>query len=272
MNKETPESFIRKLTGKKTGFPGAMAINVDFSKKLNWDDYLITNKLDGERFLLFGFDGNGYRMNRKCIIEKLSFLIPNGTVIDTEYYNELYHIIDFIAESGQLKKDSFSNRIKQVKDLILPKEIIFKHFLKISKKNIEYLKKELKKVYLQEFEGYIFVEKKSKISFKTTSSILKWKLFELNTVDFLYDDGELKVKTSKGLVVKGNSFFQNYINGILIENGNIIECKPVILDGKINWIPYRFRYDKSDPNFITVYNNVIQTIKEFQPIEKLLNI
>ena len=265
------ESFIRQLTGKKTGFPGAMAINVDFNSNLNWNDYLITNKLDGERFLLFGYNNDGYRMNRKCEIEKLPFLIINGTVFDTEYYNGKYHIIDFIAEDSKLKNISFSNRIKEVSKLILPKEIVFKNFLKISKNNILFLKKELKKVYSQEFEGYIFVEKKSKISFKTTSSILKWKLFELNTVDFLYDNGQLKIKTSKGLVVKGDSFYQNYINGTLINNGDIIECQPMIINCKITWVPYRFRYDKSDPNFITVYNNVIQTIKYFKPIEKLLN-
>jgi len=260
----SPISFIKNLTGKKKGYPGAQPSNLNLNYKYSWKDWYISNKFDGERILLFGYQNKSYSINRKNELSTVNFFIRNGDVFDTEKVNNNYYILDFIAENEKLLDIPFYKRIRLFLEILSYKNSNLKSKLFLNFNSQEKLKLdlELKKVH-SVFEGYIFTFKRTKITFSTTKNILKWKPLEMNTIDFLYNKGKLFVGAKKGL---------EYISVLLpteieIPDNSIIECIPILNGPKIYWSFFRFRNDKLKPNFITVYNNTIDTILNFKELQ-----
>lgn len=263
---EDANSYIRKVTGKNKGYPGAQPIVLDPKKSYNFSTFYIANKFDGERMLVFGWNNKSYQMDRKGTIQQILFFVRNGDVFDTEKVNQDYYILDFIAENEKVLDLPFYKRIRLFLSIksYSKSNLKPKLFLDFKKQNEKILEKERKKLK-QPFEGYIFTVKTTPVTFITTSDILKWKPLELNTVDFLYKDGKLFVGTKNGLVERGKFIGTGTGNDVKIENGQIIECKPGLF--KDTWEFFRFRNDKTKPNFITVYNSTFKTIQNFKPLE-----
>lgn len=258
-----PISFIKNTTGKKKGYPGAQPSNLNLKYKYNWKDWFISNKFDGERILLFGYENKSFSLNRKNELSTVNFFIRNGDIFDTEKVNNNYYILDFIAENGKLLDIPFYKRIDAFKKIpsYSKSNLKSKLFLDFKKENKIKLESELKKIHTK-FEGYIFTFKRTKITFNTTKNILKWKPLELNTVDFLYLDGKLFVGDNKGLKQVGILLPTE----TEIPESSIIECTCVLNGNDIYWNFFRFRNDKLKPNFITVYYNTLNTISNFKEL------
>ena len=202
-------------------------------------------------------------MNRKGEFLETNVFIRDGDVFDTEKVGENYFVLDFIIENEKILEIPFYKRIRLFLSIktYSKSNLLPKLFLDFKKENEKVLEKERKK-WKQPFEGYIFTTKTMPVVFNTTNDIMKWKPLELNTVDFLYKDEKLYVGGKSGLLEKDTLLPTDTI----VKNGQIIECKPFINSGKLYWVFFRFRNDKSKPNYITVYNSTLKTIKNFKEL------
>jgi mRNA capping enzyme, C-terminal domain len=266
------EKALRKRLGKSKGFPGAQPVNVSPQSKLK--NYYISNKFDGERFIIFGCDGASWKMDRKCEITQVPFDVSEKDIFDVEKVGKNYYILDYLSLN---KKTPFSKR-KEIFENIHAKyysssPLKLKLFLDTSQESLDPLKEELARVHKahrSEFEGYIFTKKSLGIVFGTCKFIMKWKPFELNTVDFYYSKKQIFIGGDRGLTFVSKI---KIIEPEVLEklrDSDIIECYPKVSRGQIIWKFYRFRKDKNYPNFITVYYNILETLNNFKDIKEYL--
>lgn len=257
----------KKIT-KKKNFSGVQPVTISSSKLKKNADYVITKKLDGRRFLLMTYLNNVYAISTKLTVRKLPFVnkYMDDLIFDSEYFREAYHIFDLIQEAP------FDERMKKIQE-------IYKRFEPYKNTKIHiYIKKyehsedfaELFKklsVGLDEkvYDGLIVLNKKQTYS---KSSPFKWKPAHMNTVDFKIKkkDGktfELYVTNKKGLEL----FAETDVSAKdynLYADDSVVEFK---FDNK--WIPMRIRFDKENPNFITVAeDNLNATMYPFEPATK----
>ena len=221
----------------------------------NSKDWYITNKLDGERFILY----SDKLLNRKGEIIKTDIVeLPKNEVYDVEKVGNKLYVIDYLTDL----QSRFMDRIKKGKKVAKEHKLnlYFKHFLPATSNNLIKLQKEFEK-FDSEFEGYILVKKTDTVKIGTTNSIIKWKPLNLNTVDFLYKRGSIYILGEKGLIKIGD-----LNNNIAIKENSIIEMKPYLQGSLIKWEFMRYREDKNKPNFVTTYKSTVKNIINFKDI------
>jgi mRNA (guanine-N7-)-methyltransferase len=232
-------------------------------------EYSVSLKLDGIRVLLIVILDKVFFINSKFHSNILDLSLKNeafdGTILDTEYKDGVYHIFDCIA---------FKNKdLRKTKGIFLKKRLEFvEDFLKNLGGNVITLKKHLfgdihqnsmkllKNAVSEDYDGLIFtpVNECYPLNSRSPGVPLKWKAPSSNTIDFrLKSDSEnrmqLLVNSDKGEVL----FEVEDYPGI----GYLTEC-PKELCGKIFECAFskkenRFelvkeRSDKSKPNYITI--------------------
>jgi SAM-dependent methyltransferase len=240
-----------------------------FEKKEN---YAITKKLDGLRYLLVTLKGQMYSISSKLEIRWVPYKSKGleNFIFDTEYFRGYYHIFDIVTPE-------FPTLFKRVEEIIkiLPKiealggakPVVLKEYY--FTKNLENLysvfKDQTKNLDDKIYDGLILVKQDEPYK---KSNPLKWKPVHMNTVDFqivkkenltfelLVGDVEALKHFGNTLVTKKH--YDTY------KTGDIIEFS---YDGN-KWVPIKLRNDKSKPNFYTVAEDNFQAVlSPFNPEE-----
>lgn len=188
---------------------------------LLWDnDYIVLDKSDGERSLIFINSGSFYCIDRFMHISKLNVKFPSkkgmlldGTLLDTEIFKDKSLIVVFdmlFFNSQDYRPYVTANRIEKARHIIEAISDIegytfdIKEYIRWqSKKQLDSatLKKLMQKNY--KTDGFICVPNSPCPRTRKWSSLLKWKPSNLNSID-LYVEPIKDTKNSYNLMVQTN--------------------------------------------------------------------
>jgi ubiquitin C-terminal hydrolase len=248
-------------------------------------DYTITNKLDGERFYIFFCADGLYAINKRKVRKISNDVFSSVTVLDTEYFNNIYYIFDCLIYKGDslIHKSELYDRIKEGKffENFMPKLFKVKEFKRAGKEknSLEYYAKKLLNQDRENNDGLIFTPS----DFLTDMSpIYKWKYPSKMSIDFMihkiYENNGI---TTYHLYVKGEGgkLYPYIIDGL---KEAIFQTKEKLKDSGIYEFTYdkendkfnvlRERTDKTDPNYITVADNVWEDMKNPFTEEELIKL
>lgn len=248
-------------------------------------DYTITNKLDGERFYIFFCKEGLYAINKRKVRKISSDSFSSVTVLDTEYFNNIYYIFDCLIYKGDslIHKSELYNRIKEAKffEDFMPHLFKVKEFKRTGKEkdSLEYYAKKLLNQDRENNDGLIFTPS----DFLTDMSpIYKWKYPSKMSIDFMiHKIYENEGITTYHLYVKGEGgkLYPYVIDGL---KEATFQTKEKLKDSGIYEFTYdkendqfnvlRERTDKTDPNYITVANNVWEDMKNPFTEEELIKL
>lgn len=280
-------------------FAGAQpeTLHIRHLPKIKSSSYSISEKYDGERFLLFFSDKNNgvYLIDRLLRLKLTDIYCPQanlrGTILDIEMVCNDAYVFDIIFYKGTDLRGNVSFNLKkrlEIIDNIVPiiqkesynslvKIFLKKHYFDFN--ILTQLKDEPEEGVVIPKDGYIFTPidefypKQSK-----WSNLLKWKPSYMNSIDFLL------LKTSDGLYYTLNvgdreskAVIFEQSPRIKIEDsvskdldGMIVEC--IYNEKKETFEPFRVRDDKYKPNFQTVAMDIWESIKHPVDIYKDLHL
>lgn len=285
-------------------FPGSQPISFQASHigDLYQDDYYVCEKSDGYRFLLFlTYDTNqtkhfGFLIDRNYVFYKIPDYalrdkddsLHDGLLLDGEITksNDSYKYLIFDALI--YKKNSLTH-------LFLPNRlsVVERHVIAPYKKvpgQDDYpfglhMKNMVKSYYIRPIfnfikesgvhhDGLIFTKVQHPYISGTSSSMLKWKPMEENTIDFAIDHDVNKLRLSAekiSLYVAENDCLSFFGWLVFLDSEDrarffkacpneraIVECHYI---GENNWRWNRFRPDKNQPNFKTVAMSILRSIQ-----------
>jgi hypothetical protein len=211
-----------------------------------FDNYLITEKLDGERVLLFIINSNMYLIHsNKKIHKKINISNTNITMaLDCEYFNNdendkndqiyifdvLYYNKTKVINIGYVERIKYFENCKQITDQIKDYDIKYKDFEQINNTTEEYKLETLvhkfytNKISEHNIDGIIISEPNN--SYYNTNNY-KWKPVEYNTIDFYckyYQQQKVKDKIiyKYKIYVKVNINYKKKIN---IDTKNILKIE-----------------------------------------------
>lgn len=263
-------------------FPGPQPSSIerkDF-KTLFKNDYMISHKADGLRFLLVCMKYNNLNicllidrnMQMKLIPLKMSKEFYKGTFIDGELIKvqNQYEFLcfDILKLSNEdVSNTNFNERMKYIDVFVDNIKYREKDCFKIMKKEFyKYDKTPLPKSYY-DTDGYVMMPINEKIIYGTHKTFYKWKPSTKNTVDFYIND------KYKLCLIKNNQMYvtrNNLIPNIQLEPNFVYECE-LCTDTK-KWKPIIKRTDKSTPNSHYVYKKTCLNIQENITESELFNI
>ena len=167
-----------------------------------FDNYLITEKLDGERVLLFIINSNMFLIySNKKIHKQINISNTNITIaLDCEYFNNdeneeiyvfdvLYYDKTKVINHGYVDRIKYFEKCKQITNQITDYDIKYKEFDQINNTTEEYKLETLVHKYYtnristskHNIDG-IIISNPNNNYYKTNN--YKWKPVEYNTVDF----------------------------------------------------------------------------------------
>ena len=270
-------------------FPGCQPISIERRHFgiLKSNEYVICDKSDGERFLLF-IDGNTcHLVNRKSEMTLVKLRPPKecfkGTIIDGEIITEdnkkVFLVFDVVTWAGEcVARKDLTTRISYImknhrKFIHSPKNDfrirpkVFSHL-----KNAMGYKKQYVPTLKYKTDGYILTPIFDHVQTGTHKTMFKWKPLAENTIDFLVKKSVWKGKTWDMFIQEnGELVFSAHLNPdglaqkwvkLLTKGEAILECKLV----NDEWKPTRHRSDKNYPNsrfcFYRTLTNIQEDIKE----------
>lgn len=253
-------------------------------------NYSITEKFDGERFILFISDNSQvYFFDRRMRIKKtgLENSKDKGSILDVELVNDTIFVFDIMYYKGNdlrgNEKYNLSERLKLCKSIVEnfnkincifhveTKKYVFNNFDDFfGKFNLDQKNNDIPR------DGIIFTPINEAYPVKQKwQNLLKWKPSNLNSIDFLVEKNNSK-KDLWNLFVgsenEENIIFEpfpvmtilDYTHLYLNKNSvNILEC--VWNYETLEFFPIRSRLDKVKPNFKTIAMDVWQSIQN--PVE-----
>lgn len=296
---------IFKMTGKRH-FIGAQPETLHKSQlvSLLMTPYSVTDKIDGERCLLFiRSDGYCYLINRKMQVRSIQVKVGNidstaNTVLDVELTSDgKIHIFDICIYAGTdlrgKEQYNLRARLDMAKlicdNLEMPKRIFMKTFIW----NMEELPELVKKVSATnnedglERDGLIFTPVNESYPIRPGwDTLLKWKPPSMNSVDFqvvfaqnseVTPQNSARVSLHVGQPDNSTVPFAPCSRLVADEptmaslwDGCIAEC--VFSNTDKAWNILRVRQDKVKPNYIRVAQNVWDSLQDPVEIEDLVNI
>ncbi|KAJ3384538.1 hypothetical protein HDU80_000907 [Chytriomyces hyalinus] len=243
-------------------------------------EYAVSEKYDGERWLLFVSDtAQCFLINRSMAVKKTGLRAPGhkGTLMDVEVVNETFvYAFDMLFHQGRdLRADPDEPlrcrlaKIKRVVDSINreqeayfslhTKEYTFGNAAVAGLLQEDQSDRERNRI---QCDGFIFTPTHDPYPNRCKwPTLLKWKPAEINTIDFACRPSKTHPGQLDLLVVDADGVYVPFPpsprtmekKGI---NSNVIEC---VWSGT-HFIPWRCRYDKQHPNFIGVALDVWQSI------------
>lgn len=283
--KNVRKEYFSLIKNKK--FIGCQPESLKLSKILKDEDYTMTLKLDGKRYLLFIYDSKCYLIDNKLDICKIDLKIKeecNFTLIDGELVDDKYYCFDILyMKNLDIRNLNFNKRYEKLievvnivdsgKNSIILKDYIYKDIYMNMLKYID----NNNKLTDSSIDGFILVPvNKEYPTSKNKNVPLKWKPENLNTIDFKIK----KIKKDKDfeewlLLCSGdnedipffymdnndlsrvkiaNDIATNYMDDIIIEfhydkiTEQFYPCKP--------------RHDKTKGNYIKVAQDNFDTIMQ----------
>jgi hypothetical protein len=244
--------------------------NFDKTKK-----YLVSEKIDGERKLLFFNGVNVYSINNKFQFKIIKLTKEasklKNVLLDCEYHNKKYYVIDILFDNNGIDiryNTSIENRLAKAEKIIKilnSKKVILSNPKKIncSSFDLSQYKNRLKE---GDLDGLIFIPSKGNYY----TPMLKWKPSHLLSNDF-------KIKTEGDymfLLLQNNTIFSpkgypdigKVLNTGNFKNGSVVE----FYFDKGRFIPLRQRKDKTKSNGTNViYDNFNEMINPTDIIKLL---
>ena len=272
--------------------PKPVNIKETDSDTLKDNVYYVTNKLDGQRFLLYFFDGNIYSIQNRNV----KFLCEtkiNNCLVDTEFFKNKYYLFDcYMYESNDILNKNLSERLEYCK-LIKESNPLFE-IKSFSKQLLTETKNLLDTLNKDENDGLIYTPE----NFSKKLPVFKWKFPEKMSIDFrVVKDSQNSSLYTLCVFTKTDKYgktpfeipfkikdeltpfkTKNQIPfKINKKNATFISDKPLIDHGiyefmfeKGNFVCHRQREDKTNPNFISValdvYKDMIYPFESFKLI------
>jgi len=242
--------------------PKPVNIKVDSYQKLKKNSYTVTNKLDGERFLLFFLNECVYaRQGAKIVYITNCAKELDNTLIDAEFFKGQFYFFDcYKFQNKSLQYEVLDQRLERAQEAAKtnPALFVMKKFYKNLYKDTETLLETLPK---EDNDGLIYTPQQ----ISQDQPVYKWKFPEKMSIDFRVIKEEagkyyLCVYTDKDK--EGETIFQtgygpaNYISDVELENGKIYEFMYDKTTQK--FVLHRPRPDKDRPNFVIVANDVFR--------------
>ena len=275
LSNEQSNIILQKIKNIKPLQP----INISEDNYLTFKEnkYQVTNKLDGERSLIYCSDA------LYSIKKKVNYIGPSvnlESLLDTEFFKGKYYVFDcYIYRGNNISKESLSNRLKYANEIVKSNTLLI--MKKFSSDLLEYSEELLKTLNKDENDGLIYTpEDPTKVL-----NIFKWKFPEKMSIDFRVKyDGEMSIKTDG--VFKTTFFYnlciytdKNDSAPFKIKDGNASykSDKKLIENGiyefiyQGEFILLRQREDKTRPNYIKTANNVWKDIMHPFESYKLLD-
>ena len=232
--------------------------------------YYVTNKLDGERYLLYIHQGTIYSIqnDRITIIDKIDSKLT--CLVDSEYFQGKYYLFDCYVYDGS-QQDVYT----------LPLPTRLEYATKVAGQYNRFVMKQFSNVLLdttirlldtlkmEDNDGLIYTPLNIKMP------VYKWKFPEKMSIDFrVVKDGDhynLCVYTERDQIgttpFKINQTYATYETKEPLQDGKIYEF--MYQHGK--FVMSRLRPDKVKPNFIKVAQNVWKDIMNPFEAYKLIN-
>ena len=228
--------------------------------------YAVAVKMDGDRGLLIVADNEEvFLMDRRLRVTAVGLIHGHrGTIMDVEVSEGKYHAFDILAYKGKDLRGDAGYCLRARMDLVA--EIVqgFKGSLVFVKPHLEDVDAVVQGYQESDGDGLIFTPMNEPYPRGPTwSSLLKWKPESQNSIDFQI------MKSDRGwditVLGAGNSLIRfshaplKQPIPVEIQEGAIIECAYDRTCGMM--VLLRVREDKLRPNFISVANDIWESIQ-----------
>lgn len=299
-------SLCRLLSPSSTGatFPGAMPVNMcrKHMSEVQSREYYVTEKTNGERYLLVSVEGAAVLVDRRMQTWKLhdgavlSGALGAGTVLDGELVHTtqgpVYMIFDLLAVKGvPLLQEVFSNRFQIVSDSVmsaLSSVADQLHHVRVKQKRffartqLSHLLQCIRKVPGMTHDR-VYVESATQTQHKTDGiilqpntpyctgtdlSLLKWKWTDIASVDVraCYQRGVLCL-TSGEISLTGFMQFGRHDRARLVSDLLAMPQGSSIVEAALDcesglWLYLGLRRDKDKANYITTIMSTLVEVAE----------
>jgi len=251
---------------KDVRLPKPVNIKLDSYQTFRSNSYTVTNKLDGERFLLFFLN--------ECVYvrqgDKVAYITDcdkefDNTLIDAEFFKGQFYFFDcYIFKNRPLQHELLDRRLECAKEVAKtnPALFVMKIFYKNLYKDTETLLETLSK---EDNDGLIYTPQQ----IAPNQPVFKWKFPEKMSIDFrIIEAGQDGAKYKYYLCVytprdqKGETMFEIdgrsaiYLSDTELANKTIYEFMYDKTAKK--FVLHRPRPDKDRPNFVNVAIDVFK--------------
>ena len=226
-------------------------------------DYMVTDKIDGQRMFLISTQKGIFLLDSKMHAYRSPIQIPQGTILDGEYYKDTFLAFDCLFYKGQdIRHKHLSERLEPISSM----KVGCKTFVDIKESNTLW-----EQIKHKDVDGLIFTPKYQDYN----GNILKWK--PNHTMDVYLDkQGEIYAwsgKEKKNIPI--SSFFKPTT---VVKTLDILPPKELNVISELEydpidevWIVQRVRRDKTRPNAVLTVCGVIKAITEDIQISDILN-
>jgi len=269
--------------------PRSISRNDLHNLRTNMDNYYVSDKSDGERFMMMFVQSGVYMVSRSLTFSRVRYTkcLPNllaGTVLDGEFSNSKYIVFDCVAITGtyvggyELSRRLYHARCVNRMCTLEKCEMVCKSMVRLCF-FWEFVKSLQSLPY--KYDGVIFTPSNKPIVFGTCDTY-KWKDGSMNTVDFTIS--EPKERNVYDLSCIRNQelevFTKVRLDESIVKTIIDVEC-PVICEMRFDrkadkWclceteqgMPV-LRKDKTTPNHWVVVQRTIQNIQENITMDQL---
>lgn len=240
----------------------------DIVHSLQRQNYTVTNKLDGERFMLFFYNDDGvYAVNNRRLEKVASLTIGDNYIFECEYFEGKFYIFDcLIYNESNITSKPLMERIQYCVDFIKKasyykessNQSLYRLFSNLVVKEFgtnlyEDTKRLLETLPIDKNDGLIYT-----MNGPYNSPIYKWKFPEKMTIDFLpFFEGVREGKYAYSLYVGGKRdpiFFSGTRDCPLAKEENIFytieKLETTGKEGRFIDMIYEFGYDIKTQTFI----------------------
>ena len=278
-------------------FPGSHPISLAREHLSTAADYLVCEKSDGIRYLLYlpqilnikGINEcHGFLVDRKYRFWRITVLVPStmlkgDSLYDVELVKDHYAVLrilvfDTLFSGGlcfmhnnyyERLQAAWTSLIYPVRESLIKSKKSIEIFLKdfFRPNEIDYLWNHVKPLLPHQCDGLIFTNVTGDYVIGTNINILKWKPSELNTLDFSI---RLTNRDVFELCTLGRSYEvfseMDVDEDPSLKDGEIVEC---YLIGE-KWKIYKKRNDKDKPNSTDTAQRILKSIKDNIHIGELI--
>ena len=259
--------------------PKPVNIKVDSYQTLRTNRYTVTNKLDGERFLLFFMDECVYSRQG----DKVAYITDcdkkwDNTLIDAEFFKGQFYFFDcYMFQNRPLQRELLDQRLQFAEKAAKthPALFVMKIFYKNLYKDTETLLESLPK---EDNDGLIYTPQQ----IAPNQPVFKWKFPEKMSIDFrVIQAGQDGTKYKYYLCVytprdqKGETIFDTehgsaiYLSDTELANKTIYEFMYDKTAKK--FVLHRPRPDKDRPNFVNVaidvFKDMVRPFESYKLLE-----